>query len=81
MLWAVGNLVARHAAEHAGTPCGVFACGVVVVFLSFGHAFVFLEVALGEGFAFEDGHEIDTRYREDDDDDACVCEDVLFHIV
>ena len=39
VLRAVGDLITRHAAEHAGAPGGIVAGGLVIVFLGFGHAF------------------------------------------
>ena len=80
VLRAVGDLVARHAAKHTGAPGGILACGLVVVFLGFGHAFVFLEVALGKGFALQDGHEIDGRDGKQYDYCNDVGEDLFFVI-
>ena len=59
MLRAVGNLIARHSAEHTGAPGGVLAGGLVIVFLGLGHALVFLQVALRPGLALYAGHKVD----------------------
>ena len=80
VLRAVGDLVAGHATEQAGAPGGIVAGGLVIVFLGFGHAFVFLEVALGKGFALQDGHEIDGRDGKQYDYCNDVGEDLFFVI-